>query len=102
VDCPGICAVGDGCSNSVDCVDASGYYLGKSSTHGTCRAPAGQFPVDEDAPALFQLTQTGCSVAATVGPLPLASGTVSGNQLSLSGSAAFLPQKPGCDPFVSS
>ena len=102
VDCAGICVLGDNCSvPPPDCVDASGDYSGTSSTSGSCNSAVGAIPIDESGASDFSIVQTGCSIQAVSNGQTFASGTVSGNQLTLNG-AGEPPPIEGCSGFTSS
>ena len=89
VDCPGICVFGAGGScpdPSPDCVDASGDYSGTSSVDGTCTGPQGiSIPISSTDASTFTIVQSGCSFVARSNGETFATGTVSGNQLSATG-----------------
>ena len=89
VDCPGICVFGAGGScpdPAPDCVDASGDYSGTSSVDGTCTGPQGiSIPISGTDASTFTIVQSGCSFAARSNGDTFATGTVSGNRLSATG-----------------
>ena len=89
VDCPGLCVFGaDGScpGESTECIDASGEYSGTSTVEGTCTGPQGvSIPVGGSDASRFRIEQRGCSFVARANGATFATGTVSGNQLTATG-----------------
>ena len=89
VDCPGLCVFGAGgeCpGGGGDCVDASGEYSGTSTVEGACTGPQGvTIPIDGTDASRFRIEQRGCSFVARSNGETFATGTVSGNELTATG-----------------
>jgi len=100
VDCAGLCVPGE-CSTPGDCVDASGDYSGTSSVSGSCSSPVGEIPISGTDASSFTIVQRGCDLEARSNGDTFATGTISGNQLRLTGSAAPIPIE-GCTDFDTS
>jgi hypothetical protein len=89
VDCPGLCVLAaDGScpGTSTDCVDASGDYSGTGSVDGTCTGPQGiSIPISSIDASTFTIAQSGCSFTALSNGNTFATGSVSGNRLTATG-----------------
>lgn len=102
LDCPGLCVFGGTCPDpQPDCVDASGSYSGSSSVDGVCDSPGGSIPISNSGASDFTIVQQGCGVEARSQGETFASGTVRGNELTLTGSGGALPIE-GCSATSSS
>ncbi|MEW6273418.1 MAG: hypothetical protein AB1689_29410 [Thermodesulfobacteriota bacterium] len=100
VDCAGVCVPGQ-CEPQGDCVDASGDYSGTSSVSGSCSSPAGEIPISGSDASSFTLVQQGCALQARSNGETFATGTVSGNELTLTGTAEPFPIE-GCSQETTS
>lgn len=89
VDCSGLCvfAAGGECPGSPsDCVDASGDYSGTNRVDGTCTGPQGVgIPISSSDASTFTILQSGCAFVARASGDTFATGTVSGNRLTATG-----------------
>ncbi|MBY0280240.1 hypothetical protein K2Z84_33325 [Candidatus Binatia bacterium] len=88
VDCPGLCvfAPGGECPGATDCVDASGDYSGTNRVDGTCTGPQGiSIPISSSDASTFTIVQSGCSFVARANGDTFATGTISGNRLTATG-----------------
>jgi hypothetical protein len=89
IDCPGLCVLGAGdrCPGTSDCVDASGDYSGTSRVDGTCTGPRGiTIPISSSDASTFSIVQQGCAFVARENGDVFATGTVSGNRVTATGS----------------
>jgi hypothetical protein len=110
VDCPGVCVFGAGGScpdPSPDCVDASGDYSGTNRVDGTCSGPQGtgpqgiSIPISSADASTFTIVQSGCSFSARTNGDTFATGTVSGNRLTATGTPRSFEIR-GCSSASSS